>query len=141
MSNSDTSRPNLVYIFADDMGTGDVSCFNENSKWPTPCLDQLASGGLRCTDAHSSSAVCTPSRYSVLTGRYNWRSTLKSGFTTTLAVSMTGVSALSALGGAVPASRWLPVASLWGEGPTLLPLAIALCMGAASSLWFASRQR
>ena len=69
------------------------------------------------------------------------RSTLKSGFTTTLAVSMTGVSALSALGGAVPASRWLPVASLWGEGPTLAPLAIALCMGAASSIWFASRQR
>jgi len=74
-------KPNLVYIFADDMGYGDVSCLNENSAFKTPNLDALAARGMRCTDAHSSSAVCTPSRYSVLTGRYNWRSTLKSGVT------------------------------------------------------------
>lgn len=74
-------RPNLIYIFADDMGTGDVSCLNKDAKWKTPNLDQLAAQGMRCTDAHSSSAVCTPSRYSVLTGRYNWRSTLKKGVT------------------------------------------------------------
>jgi arylsulfatase A len=75
------SRPNLVYIFTDDMGYGDVSCLNETSAFKTPQLDSLAAQGMRCTDAHSSSAVCTPSRYSVLTGRYNWRSTLKQGVT------------------------------------------------------------
>ena len=74
-------KPNLIYIFADDMGYGDVSCLNENAAFTTPNLDQLARQGMRCTDAHSSSAVCTPSRYSVLTGRYNWRSTLKQGVT------------------------------------------------------------
>lgn len=74
-------QPNLIYIFADDMGYGDVSCLNENAAFKTPHLDKLAAGGMRCTDAHSSSAVCTPSRYSVLTGRYNWRSILKQGVT------------------------------------------------------------
>jgi arylsulfatase A-like enzyme len=74
-------RPNVIYIFADDMGYGDLSCLNENSAFRTPHLDRLAAEGMYFTDAHSSSAVCTPSRYSVLTGRYNWRSTLKSGVT------------------------------------------------------------
>ncbi|NKB70896.1 MAG: sulfatase-like hydrolase/transferase [Candidatus Latescibacteria bacterium] len=73
--------PNLIYIFADDMGYGDVSCLNEKAQFKTANLDRLAAEGMRCTDAHSSSAVCTPSRYSVLTGRYNWRSVLKSGVT------------------------------------------------------------
>lgn len=76
-----SKQPNLIYIFADDMGYGDLSCLNENAVFKTTHLDQLAAEGKRCTDAHSSSAVCTPSRYSVLTGRYNWRSTLKSGVT------------------------------------------------------------
>lgn len=74
-----TERPNLVYIFADDMGYGDLSCLNEHSKIHTPRMDQVASEGIAFTDAHSSSAVCTPSRYSLLTGRYSWRSTLKRG--------------------------------------------------------------
>src|SRR6056297_282614 len=74
-------KPNIVYIFADDMGYGDVSCLNENAAFKTANLDRLAAQGMRCTDAHSSSAVCTPSRYSVLTGRYNWRSILKRGVT------------------------------------------------------------
>ncbi len=73
--------PNLVYILADDMGFGDLSCLNPESKLRTPHLDRLAAGGLRCLDAHSTSAVCTPSRYSILTGRYNWRSALKEGVT------------------------------------------------------------
>jgi len=73
--------PNLIYILADDMGYGDLSCLNPESKWRTPHLDRLAAGGMCFTDAHSSSAVCTPSRYSILTGRYNWRSTLKHGVT------------------------------------------------------------
>lgn len=72
-------KPNIIFILADDLGYGDVSCYNENSKINTPNIDQLAAHGVRFTDAHSSSAVCTPTRYGILTGRYNWRSTLKSG--------------------------------------------------------------
>lgn len=72
-------KPNIIYILADDMGYGDLSCLNESSKLRTVHLDRLARDGLTYTDAHSSSAVCTPSRYSILTGRYNWRSALKKG--------------------------------------------------------------
>src|SRR5947208_1835782 len=71
------SRPNIVYILADDLGYGDVGCFNAESKIPTPNLDRLASEGIRFTDAHSPSSVCTPTRYGILTGRYCWRSRLK----------------------------------------------------------------
>lgn len=70
-------RPNIIFILADDLGYGDVSCYNKNSKIHTPNIDQLATQGVRFTDAHTSSAVCTPTRYGILTGRYNWRSTLK----------------------------------------------------------------
>jgi len=79
MDKSAGSKPNIVFILADDLGYGDVSCYNENSKIHTPNIDQLASQGVRFTDAHTSSAVCTPTRYGILTGRYNWRSTLKKG--------------------------------------------------------------
>lgn len=72
-------KPNIVFILADDMGYGDVSAFNENSKIITRNIDQLADQGVIFTDAHTSSAVCTPTRYGILTGRYNWRSTLKKG--------------------------------------------------------------
>jgi arylsulfatase A len=75
----ESDRPNIIFILADDMGYGDVSCFNENSKIKTPFIDKLASEGVMFTDAHTSSAVCTPTRYGILTGRYNWRSTLKQG--------------------------------------------------------------
>lgn len=71
--------PNIVYIIADDMGYGDVSCLNPGCKIPTPYMDKLASGGMIFTDAHSGSAVCTPTRYGILTGRYSWRSRLESG--------------------------------------------------------------
>jgi len=71
--------PNIVYILADDLGYGDLQCYNPQSKIPTPQLDQLASEGRRFTDAHSPSGVCTPTRYGVLTGRYSWRTHLKSG--------------------------------------------------------------
>ncbi len=70
-------RPNLIYVLADDLGYGDVSCLNERAAWRTPAFDRLAAEGMSFTDAHASSAVCTPSRYSILTGRYNWRSRLK----------------------------------------------------------------
>lgn len=72
-------RPNVVVILADDMGVGDVSYLNSEGKIKTPGLDRMASSGIVFTDAHSSSSVCTPTRYSLLTGRYNWRSTLKQG--------------------------------------------------------------
>lgn len=65
--------PNIVILYADDMGYGDLAIQNPNSKIPTPHLDRLASQGMRFTDAHSSSGVCTPSRYALLTGRFHWR--------------------------------------------------------------------
>lgn len=73
------SKPNLVYILADDMGYGDVSCLNPHAAFQTPNFDRLGAEGAIFTDAHATSAVCTPSRYGILTGRYNWRSRLKEG--------------------------------------------------------------
>jgi len=73
------TKPNIVYILADDMGYGDLACQNPKSKIPTPNLDRLAAQGVRFTDAHAPTAVCTPTRYAVLTGRYCWRSWLKKG--------------------------------------------------------------
>lgn len=75
------SKPNIIYVLADDMGYGDLSCLNPDSKIRTTHLDRLAREGMACRDAHASSAVCTPSRYSLLTGRYNWRSARKHGVT------------------------------------------------------------
>ena len=74
-------RPNIVFILADDLGYGDVGCYNPDSKVPTPNLDQLAREGMRCTDAHSPSTVCTPTRYSVLTGRMAFRTGMGGVFT------------------------------------------------------------
>ena len=74
-----TSRPNIIVILADDLGYGDLQSFNPNSKIPTPNLDKLARQGMRFTDAHSPSSVCTPTRYALFTGRYPWRSRLKAG--------------------------------------------------------------
>mgnify|MGYP001450467806 CR=1 FL=1 len=72
-------RPNIVYVLCDDLGYGDVSVLNPAGKIKTPHMDRVAREGLIFTDAHSGSAVCTPTRYGVLTGRYAWRSKLKSG--------------------------------------------------------------
>jgi arylsulfatase A len=71
--------PNIVVILTDDQGYGDVSAFNPASRIPTPHIDRLAREGMRFTDAHSSSSVCTPTRYGLLTGRYAWRTRLKKG--------------------------------------------------------------
>jgi arylsulfatase A-like enzyme len=71
--------PNIVFILTDDQGPGDVSALNPDGRIPTPHIDRLAAEGMTFPDAHSSSAVCTPSRYSILTGRYAWRSPLKRG--------------------------------------------------------------
>jgi arylsulfatase A len=69
--------PNIVVILADDMGYGDPRCYNPASKIPTPHMDRLAAEGLRFTDAHTPAAVCTPTRYGFLTGRYSWRTRLQ----------------------------------------------------------------
>lgn len=72
-------KPNLIVILADDLGMGDVACYNPDSKIPTPHLDRLAAEGMRFRDAHTPSAVCTPTRYGLLTGRYAWRTRMTSG--------------------------------------------------------------
>jgi arylsulfatase A-like enzyme len=76
---SSKDKPNIIYILADDMGYGDPHCNNPDSKVPTPNMDRLAAQGIRFTDAHSGSSVCTPTRYGVLTGRYCWRTKLQKG--------------------------------------------------------------
>jgi len=68
-----TGKPNFVLILADDLGYGDVRCYNDQSKVPTPNIDRLASEGMRFTDAHSPATVCTPSRYSLMTGQMAFR--------------------------------------------------------------------
>lgn len=73
-------KPNVVFILCDDLGIGDVQALNPTrGKIPTPNMDKLVSQGMSFHDAHSTSAVCSPSRYSILTGRYNWRSHLQKG--------------------------------------------------------------
>jgi arylsulfatase A len=81
VKNGPSGRPaNIVYILADDLGFGDVGCYNPASKVPTPSIDKLASEGIRFTDAHSSSTVCTPTRYSLLTGRMEFRTGFRGVF-------------------------------------------------------------
>ncbi len=70
-------QPNIVHILADDLGYGDLGCYNPRSKIPTPRLDRLAAEGMRFTDAHSPSSVCTPTRYALFTGRFAWRTRLQ----------------------------------------------------------------
>lgn len=72
-------KPNIIYILADDLGIGDVRTFNPASRIQTPSIDALAAEGMRFTDAHSNSSVCTPTRYGILTGRYAWRTRLQNG--------------------------------------------------------------
>ncbi len=73
------SLPNIIIILADDLGYGDISVYHENNKIKTVHIDRLALEGMRFTDAHTPSSVCTPTRYGLLTGRYNWRTKLKRG--------------------------------------------------------------
>lgn len=78
-ANAQDTKPNIIFIMADDLGYGDISCNNPDSKISTPNIDRLAANGIRFTDAHSGAALSTPTRYGVLTGRYSFRSRLKSG--------------------------------------------------------------
>lgn len=78
-SASSQNRPNILLILADDMGYGDVNFLNENSKIPTPNIDRIGREGRYFTDAHSPSALCTPTRYGVLAGQYCWRTRITRG--------------------------------------------------------------
>jgi arylsulfatase A len=93
------SRPNVVVVIADDLGVGDVGCYHPASKVPTPNIDRLAASGVRFTDAHASSAVCTPSRYALFTGEYAWRTRLKRGVISGYAPSLlaTGTPTLASV--------------------------------------------
>jgi arylsulfatase A-like enzyme len=73
------TRPNIILILADDYGWGDVSCNNPEAVFQTPHLDRIAEEGVRFTNAHTPHSVCTPTRYSLLTGRYAWRTELREG--------------------------------------------------------------
>jgi arylsulfatase A len=73
------SRPNIIYILTDDLGYGDLGCYNSYSKIPTPNIDEFAMEGMRFTDSHAPTSVSTPTRYALLTGRYSWRSRLQRG--------------------------------------------------------------
>lgn len=75
-------QPNIIYVLADDLGYGDIAIYNPESRIKTPHLDAMGSAGMIFTDAHTSSSVCTPTRYGIITGRYNWRSPLKSSVLT-----------------------------------------------------------
>ena len=81
MADHHEAKPNIVFILADDLGYGDVGCYNPEAKAPTPNIDRLAREGMRFTDAHSPSTVCTPTRYSLLTGRMAVRTGMKGVFT------------------------------------------------------------
>ncbi|HEU5118113.1 MAG TPA: sulfatase-like hydrolase/transferase, partial [Isosphaeraceae bacterium] len=73
------SKPNMIFVLADDLGYGDLPCLNPDSTLKTPSADRMAREGMLFTDAHSGASLCTPTRYGVLTGRYCWRSSLKRG--------------------------------------------------------------
>lgn len=89
------SLPNIVFILADDLGYGDLGCYNPNSLIPTPNLDQLAAEGMRLTRAYCPVAVCSPTRYALMTGRYPWRSRKKSGVMANYEASMIDSSLLT----------------------------------------------
>ena len=79
-SPASANRPNIVYILCDDLGYGDVHTLNpDRCKIATPNMDRLREQGMSFTDCHASSSICSPSRYSILTGRYDWRTRLQSG--------------------------------------------------------------
>ncbi len=73
LATAHAKSPNILILYADDLGYGDLSCLNPEGKIPTPNLDRMAKDGITFTDGHSSSGICTPSRYALLTGRHHWR--------------------------------------------------------------------
>ena len=99
-----SQKPNIVYLLCDDLGIGDVPAFHADSKIAMPNVDALAAQGMRFTDAHSSSAVCTPTRYGILCGRYAWRTRLQSGVLGGLSPSL------------IAAEQWTVPKLLKGQG-------------------------
>lgn len=108
--------PNIIVILCDDLGIGDVSCFNPQGKITTPNLDSLAKGGLKFTDAHSSSSVCTPTRYSLLTGRYNWRSRLQKGVQGGMSPPLIDAERITLAGMLQEKGYWTACAGKWHLG-------------------------
>ena len=95
-SDAGTSKPNIVYLICDDLGYGEIQALApKTSKIPTPGADQLAAEGMIFTDAHSGSAVCTPTRYGIMTGRYSWRTKLQKGVVTGFAPSLIAADRLT----------------------------------------------
>ena len=90
-------HPNVLYVLADDLGYGDLS--HAGGKAATPHCDRLAKEGMRFTDFHVTSSVCTPTRYGIVTGRYNWRSPMKSSVLWGLSVGLVAESLLNSLDG------------------------------------------
>ena len=76
---ADSDLPNIVIVYADDLGFGDLSCYNDGAPYKTPCLDRMAAEGIRFTDAHSPSTICSPSRYGLFSGQQIYRSTGRGG--------------------------------------------------------------
>ena len=77
LNGPDPSKPNIIIIYTDDQGYGDISALNPEAKFKTPHIDRLAKEGISFTNGHSADSICTPSRYALLTGRYAWRTRMK----------------------------------------------------------------
>ena len=115
-----SGKPNIVLILADDLGYGDVGCYNDESNVPTPNLDRLAASGLRFTDAHSPSTVCTPTRYSLLTGRMAFRTGFEGVFTGAGGPCLIEASRLTLPGMLRDAGYTTACVGKWHIGMTLL---------------------
>jgi arylsulfatase A len=109
-------KPNIIVILCDDLGIGDVSCFNANGKIATPNIDRLANGGMKFTDAHTSSSVCTPTRYALLTGRYNWRTRLQKGVQGGMSPPLIAADRITIAGMLKKQGYWTACAGKWHLG-------------------------
>lgn len=110
------ANPNIIVILCDDLGIGDVSCFNPQGKIKTPNIDALANGGMKFTDAHSSSSVCTPTRYALLTGRYNWRTRLQKGVQGGMSPPLIAADRITIAGMLKKQGYWTACAGKWHLG-------------------------
>lgn len=110
------AKPNIIVILCDDLGIGDVSCFNPQGKIQTPNMDALAKGGMKFTDAHTSSSVCTPTRYALLTGRYNWRSRLQKGVQGGMSPPLIAADRVTIAGMLKDQGYWTACAGKWHLG-------------------------
>lgn len=112
----DEPKPNIIIVLCDDLGIGDVSSFNTQGKIRTPNFDALASGGMKFTDAHTSSSVCTPTRYALLTGRYNWRSRLQKGVQGGMSPPLISADRITIAGMLREKGYWTACAGKWHLG-------------------------